>query len=145
MWVRSRDKWALEEYNCKRSPFHHHIIPLTAVPQQSLVSGGGTPLPGPYLHLHVMVLCIVLVCILSCWRPGPSGGGDGQVSSRDEGAHVGVVGEDVVPDELTEEQHQVHKFHLLTFTVWIRWKETNSVKNQFPQLGRGKKKQKKND
>lgn len=77
--------------------------------------------------------------MLSCWRPGPSGGGDGQVSSRDEGAHVGVMGEDVVPDELTEEQHQVDKFHLLTFTVWIRCQETNSIKNQFPQLGRGKK------
>lgn len=49
------------------------------------------------------------------------------------------MGEDVVPDELTEEQHQIHKFHLLTFTVWIRCEETNSVKNQFPQLDRGKK------
>lgn len=62
-----------------------------------------------------MVLGIVFVCILS------RRGSDGQISSRDEGAHVSVMGEDVVPDKLTEEQHQVHKFHLLALAVGVRW------------------------
>ena len=30
------------------------------------------------------------------------------------------MGEDVVSDKLTEKQHQIHKFHLLTLTVGIR-------------------------
>ena len=76
-----------------------------------------------------MVLWIVLVRILSCWRPRSRGGGDRQVSPRDEGAHVGVVGEDVVPDELAEEQHQVDELHLLAFTVWIRCEETKAIKS----------------
>lgn len=83
---------------------------------------------GPYLHLHVMVLGVVLICIFSRRRPWPGGGGDGKVSPGDEGAHVSVVREDIVPDELTEEQHQVHKLRLLTFTVWIRYRN-NSIKN----------------
>lgn len=37
----------------------------------------------------------------------------GQVAAGDERAHVDVVGEDVVADELAEEQHQVGEFHPL--------------------------------
>lgn len=69
-----------------------------------------------------MVLGIVFVCILSCR------GSDGQISSRDEGAHVRIMGEDVVADKLTEEQHQVHKFHLLALAVGVR-----CVRNKFSQ------------
>lgn len=71
----------------------------------------------------------MLIRILSCWRPRSRGGGDRQVSPRDEGAHVGIVGEDVMPDELTEEQHQVDKLHLLTFAIWIRCEGTKAIKN----------------
>lgn len=36
-----------------------------------------------------------------------------QVTAGDECAHVDVVGEDVVTDELAEEQHQVRELHAL--------------------------------
>lgn len=90
-----------------------------------VVFRAGAPLPGPYLHFHVMVLWVVFIHILSCWRPWSGRGGDWQVSSRYEGAHVCIMREDIVSDELTEEQHQIHKFYLFTFTVWIRYKEKN--------------------
>lgn len=76
-----------------------------------------------------MLLRVVLIWILPCWRARARGGADSQVSPGDERAHVGVVGEDVVPDELTEQQHQVHELHLLTLAVWVRCEGTEPVKN----------------
>lgn len=37
----------------------------------------------------------------------------GQVAAGDERAHVDVVGEDIVADELAEEQHLVGELHTL--------------------------------
>lgn len=76
-----------------------------------------------------MLLRVVLIRILPCWRARARGGGGRQVSPGDERAHVGIVGEDIVPDELTEQQHQVHKLHLLTLAVRIRCGGTEPVKN----------------
>jgi hypothetical protein len=36
------------------------------------------------------------------------------------------MGEDIMTDELTEEQHQVHELHLLTFTVGVRCRDKPS-------------------
>ena len=46
-------------------------------------------------------------------RAGEVGVG-GQVAAGDERAHVDVVGEDVVADQLAEQQHQVGELHPLT-------------------------------
>ena len=46
----------------------------------------------------------------------------GQVAAGDERAHVDVVGEDVVPDLLAEEQHQVGELHPLALIGRFGWK-----------------------
>lgn len=111
----------------KASPSRRHVPLLTAAP--SAAQTRGWPSPGPYLRPRVVLLRVVLLRILPCGRARARGGRGRQVSPGDERAHVGVVGEDVVPDELTEEQHQVHKLHLLTLAVWIRCEGTEPVKN----------------
>lgn len=44
--------------------------------------------------------------------------------------------EDIVSDELTEEQHQIHKFYLFTFTIWIRYKEKNQQLSPLDIVGK---------
>lgn len=44
----------------------------------------------------------------------------GQVPAGNERAHVDVVGEDVVTDELAEEQDQVGELHSLAFIPGLR-------------------------
>jgi hypothetical protein len=44
----------------------------------------------------------------------------GQVTAGDERAHVDVVRENVVADELAEEQHQVRELHTLALVACLR-------------------------
>lgn len=47
----------------------------------------------------------------------------GEITPGDERAHVDVVGEDIMSDQLTEQQHQIKELHLLVFLPRISWKD----------------------
>lgn len=50
----------------------------------------------------------------------------GQVATGDERAHVDVVGEDVVTDELAEEQHEIGEFHPLALVSRLSFTNTQT-------------------
>lgn len=43
----------------------------------------------------------------------------GKIPPGDECAHVDVVGEDIMSNKLTEQQHQIKELHLLIFLPGI--------------------------
>lgn len=47
----------------------------------------------------------------------------GKVAAGDECAHVNIVGEDIMADELTEEEHQIGELHALALVPRIGCKE----------------------
>lgn len=70
--------------------------------------------------LGLLALRVISRVIKGRRRPGPRGS-KGKVPSGDEGASVHVVGENIVSDEFTEQQHQVKELHPLTLTPGVRW------------------------
>lgn len=77
--------------------------------------------------LHLNAAACVLLLAIRFVRVLVAGGARarqvtvrGQVAAGDECAHVDVVREDVVTDELAEEQHQVGEFYSLILVPRLR-------------------------
>lgn len=71
--------------------------------------------------LSLLALRVISRVVKGGGRPR-TGGAKGKVPSGDEGASVHVVGENIMPDELTEQQYQVKELHPLTLTSGVRWR-----------------------
>lgn len=79
---------------------------------------------------HLQLAAAAALSLLALWvisrvvegrrGPGPRGS-KGQVPSGDECASVHVVGENIMSDEFTEQQHQVKELHPLALTPGVRW------------------------
>lgn len=50
----------------------------------------------------------------------------GQVTTGDKGAHVNVVREDVMTDELAEEEHEIRKLHSLALIPRLSFTDTET-------------------
>lgn len=48
----------------------------------------------------------------------------GQVTPGDEGAHIDVVREDIMTDELAEEQHEIRELHSLALVPGLSFTDT---------------------
>ncbi len=58
----------------------------------------------------------------------------GQVPAGDEGAHVDVVWEDVMTDELAEEEHEIGELHSLALVPGLSFTDTQRFSSFIPQL-----------
>lgn len=97
-------------------------------------------LPPTCLHLDTAA-CVLLLALrfIGGFVAGGTWAGQvgvrSQIPSRYERAHVDVVGEDVVTDELTEEQDQVGELHSFTFIPRLRYRGNtfNNVEIYLPK------------